>query len=316
MKRLLFTARGRAELVEEPDPRPEPGRMLLRTLFSALSNGTERAQLLGLTYNKAGRYPLRPGYQAISQVVACGEGITRCAPGDIVFTGTYGTHAALHTAGDSDLLVRLPAAAELPALAFLAVAAVSWHDLALARVQPGERVLVLGAGLIGQFAVQAARLAAAEVVLASRGAVRLQAAQVAGPVRTLATTGAGDPALAASGPFAVVMDCAGADDLDTIIGGGPAGRLLARRGGRLVLVAGRERVDYDCTAAQVAALTIHHSTHFAQADLDAVLGHMLAGRLTARPFIRDLVPAAEIVRCYETLRDQPERLFGTIFDWR
>lgn len=100
--------------------------------------------------------------------------------GDIVYTGTFGTHAELHTATEQDLIVKLPKDADLQALAFLAVAAVSWNDVGLASVTAGDHVLVTGAGLIGQFAVQAARIMGARVTLASRGRSRLEAAQKGG----------------------------------------------------------------------------------------------------------------------------------------
>lgn len=259
MRQLQFTALGEPRLVEVPAPTVAPGRLLLRTRLSALSNGTERAQMLGETYNLRRQFPLRPGYQAISTVEAVGEGVRRFAPGDLVYSATFGTHAELHGAAEDDLLVRLPADGCRSDLAFLAVAAVAWNDVGLVAPRPGERLLVVGAGPIGQYAVQAARVLGAAVTLASRGRRRLEAAAATGAVALVETADTRDPRLLAAGPFHAVAECSGADNLDGILGEGfGSPRLLIPRGGRLVLVAGRDRVAYSCNAAQGGAVSIHH----------------------------------------------------------
>jgi 2-desacetyl-2-hydroxyethyl bacteriochlorophyllide A dehydrogenase len=314
MKQLTFLAKGAPALCDAPDPIPGPDRMILRTLWSALSNGTERALLMGETYNKGQSYPVHPGYQAICRVVAVGDEVTRFAPGDTVFAGTFGAHAEFQAVHEEDLVVKLPADSDHRALAFLAVAAVSWNNIGLTRILPQERVLVIGAGLIGQFAVQAARIAGGSVALASRSADRLRAAQAAGPVEILET---GDLVqIHDAGPFAVVAECSGAENLDAIIGDISGPRLIAPRGGRLALIAGRDRVSYDCVGAQCRALTIYHCTHFLQQHLEEVVRLFDAGLMTSSPFLRDVVPARQIAHCYERLRDAPGELFGALFDWR
>ena len=51
------------------------------------------------------------------------------------------------------------------------------------------------------------------------------------------------------------------------------------------------------------------------ADLDNLC--RLVQRIMVRlaPLICDIVPVAEAKRVYDTLRDEPARLFGTVFDW-
>lgn len=317
MKQLYFADVGQPELRDVDVPCLDDDELLLRTHLSALSNGTERAQMMGLTYNQTKRFPMAPGYQAVCEVVEVGATVERFAVGDLVYCATFGTHAQFHTARERDLLVKLPADGDLEALSFLAVAAVSYNDISLTGIEPGESVLVIGAGPIGQFAVQAARLAGAEVTLSSRGQARLDIAAGIGAVRTIAADSTLDEALLAAGPFDVVAECSGSDNLDGIIGTGfGAPRLLVPRGGRLVLVAGREQVSYNCNAAQGGRVTIYHCTHFLQEHLESVLEHFVAGRMRSRELIQDVVPAMDIVGVYETLRDRPGDLFGTVFDWR
>jgi len=316
MKRLVFTARGHPELEELDPPTCPPDGMLLRTRYSALSNGTERNQLLGGNYNERGTYPFRPGYQAVSEVVEAGPELSGFAVGDLVYTGTSGTHAAYHVARNGDLAVSLPSDADLEAGAFLSVAAVSWHDVGRAGVTADDRVLVIGSGPIGQCAMQAVRLRGARLTASSRGSERLALAADINGCPTVAADSTDAKALHVAGPFDVVVECSGADNLDGILGRGFGNqRRLLASGGRLVLTAGRDAVRSACNAAQAARASIVHAAHYQQPDLEAEREAFLAGKLHLRPLIRDVVPARDMVETYEILRDEPGRLFGTVFAW-
>ena len=47
MKGIMFTAKGVAEIIDEPEPTCGDDEVLLKTLYSGLSNGTERSLLVG-----------------------------------------------------------------------------------------------------------------------------------------------------------------------------------------------------------------------------------------------------------------------------
>jgi NADPH:quinone reductase-like Zn-dependent oxidoreductase len=124
------------------------------------------------------------------------------------------------------------AAAAIGTSGIAAWMALTWR----ARLQPGERVVVLGAnGTVGQVALAAARhLGAAEVVAVVRSASAADAARAAGATAVVTLDTAGDAAAltrrlaeAADGPVDVVIDpvfgdpaAAAADAL------GPGGRLV------------------------------------------------------------------------------------------
>ena len=105
MEGITFVERGRAEFVAEADPVCQPDTVLLRTLYSGLSNGTERSFLMSLHYGWQAPYPKRIGYQHVSEVIECGSDITKFEVGDIVFTATFPGHVPLHLARESDLIV-------------------------------------------------------------------------------------------------------------------------------------------------------------------------------------------------------------------
>jgi NADPH:quinone reductase-like Zn-dependent oxidoreductase len=146
---------------------------LLKTLYSGLSNGTERNKLMGGNYSR-GKWPDRIGYQHVSQVVECGGKIQNFKEGDIVFTGTYPGHVPYHLAKESDLITKLPDTLDLPSAALYGVASVAMQNVRRVEVKPTDRILVIGLGLIGLFAVQAALAMGAQVTVVDRNADRLE----------------------------------------------------------------------------------------------------------------------------------------------
>ena len=314
MRQIVYPRQGEVAFAEVPEPACPEGGIKLRSRFTALSNGTERNQMLGRNYNQARRFPFTPGYQAVSEVVAVAPGVTRFAPGDLVLSGTSGTHAEFHVAAEDALLAPLPVDADLETAALLSVAAVSWRDGERAAITAGERVIVFGAGIIGQFAVQAARARGAEVHLVATSRRRLDAAERCGPVRTWVWAEDAE-AIRDTGPFQVAWETAGADVLDAIIGTGFGQPGLVAYEGRVLLIAGRDRIDYSSNAAQGRALALLHAAHYRQADLDQVVARWTSGELQTRPLVTGIVAAADAPAIYHRLRDDPSSLFGTIFRW-
>jgi len=112
--------------------------------------------------------------------------------------------------------------------AFCEPLACTLHGLDLGAVRPGERVTVLGGGVIGQLAVQLAALAGAEVMLVTRQPSKRAVARTLGATLT-ATTMAEALTLWPQGAD-LVLECAGvADTVQTA-------PLLTRTGGRIVIL--------------------------------------------------------------------------------
>lgn len=152
-------------------PTPGKGEVLVEVAAAAVDRGTWHL-MEGLPYavRLAGfgvRRPKRtnPAIDLAGRVVAVGEGVTRLRVGDEVVGIGISSLARYAVARESKLAVRpaaVPAelAAAVPVSGTTAIQAVRDH----ARIQPGQRVLVLGAsGGVGSWAVQLAKLAGAHV---------------------------------------------------------------------------------------------------------------------------------------------------------
>jgi 3-hydroxyethyl bacteriochlorophyllide a dehydrogenase len=184
---VVFTAPNTVEIRAVTVPDPAPDEVLIRTVASGVSQGTERWMLLG-RYNRMGdnvdgTYPAYPGYQAAGVVEAVGSAVSDLQPGDrVIAAGTRfvdgypvspgrASHCA-HLVAKRAEVARLGSDADLVGASLFVMAAVGRHGTRLANVQAGERVLVIGQGMIGQMAAQAARRRGARVVATDGRAAR------------------------------------------------------------------------------------------------------------------------------------------------
>ncbi|MBT4501447.1 MAG: zinc-binding dehydrogenase [Gemmatimonadetes bacterium] len=309
MKGVMFTAKGITELIDEPKPECGEDEVLLKTLFSGLSNGTERSFLTGGAYGGQ-KWPNRIGYLNVSEVVEKGDGVTVFDLGDVVYTGTSPGHVEYHAAKESDLIVRVPPELDLPAATMLGIAGVSHFNAARVGVEEGDEVLVTGSGGIGLMAMQAAGNMGARVTLAARTEHRRELGVEMGADAVFDPEGEAD-ALRENGPYSVLLECAGIP-LDSVME--PENRLLDRFA-RVALVAGRFRVDYHFLWASVLRLSFFQSTHFDQPTLEQVTVWAAKGKLDLPVLIKDVVPIEDAVEVYDRLRDDPMLLGGTVFDW-
>jgi NADPH:quinone reductase-like Zn-dependent oxidoreductase len=160
-------------------PAPGPHEVLLKVHAAGLDRGTEHL-MTGKPYlvrlGTGLRRPRNPvsGRDVAGTVVAVGEAVTRFAPGDEVYGVAPGSFAE-YAVGPEDKLARKPANLNFPEAAVVPISAgTALQALTdLGRVQPGQRVLVIGAsGGVGSFAVQLAKVLGAEVTGVASGAKR------------------------------------------------------------------------------------------------------------------------------------------------
>jgi predicted dehydrogenase len=105
------------------------------------------------------------GYSAAGEVVAVGDAIADLAPGDRVACAGAGqaNHADWITV-KRNLVCRVPAGVPLTAAASTTVGAIALQGVRRAKPQLGDRVAVIGLGLIGQITVQLLRANGCRVI--------------------------------------------------------------------------------------------------------------------------------------------------------
>jgi NADPH2:quinone reductase len=152
-------------VIDLPDPVARPGHVVVDVAFAAVNYPD--VLIIADKYQVSIPPPFVPGSEFAGVVIAVGEGVDSVQPGDHVFgasmTGAFSEQVIV----PADALRKVPNAVALEAAAAFWVAhATAYHALrSIAEVQPGERVVVLGAaGGVGLAAVELAGVLGADVI--------------------------------------------------------------------------------------------------------------------------------------------------------
>jgi threonine dehydrogenase-like Zn-dependent dehydrogenase len=141
---------------------PGPREVLVAAEASCVSPGTERAVLMGLPGARR-RFPYVPGYSVAGRVLATGAAIKGLVPGDRVAGRMPHTSHGVMT---SNSVFKVPSGVSAEHAAFLELGIITLQGIRKARIRPGDRVAVIGQGLIGALAVRLARAVGAEPIIA------------------------------------------------------------------------------------------------------------------------------------------------------
>ena len=288
---------------------PERNEVLCEAVFTGLTNGTERNQLIGGNYAPSDEsLPCGGGYQNVGRVIETGPDVTQLKVGDLIYASV--DHVERWTIAENGLLLKLPDDVDPAEAALFGISGVAMH--CCRRIDPriGERVLIVGQGCIGMFAAQIAYAMGARVSVCDIDESRLEQMRQLGIAENVFnTSGDGWKAQIADGGFDAVMDFAGAPDMVT-----PMIQACKTRG-RLLLVAGRFDVNYTFNVGQFKEISILHCSHFTKDDLENLCRFLRQGSIKIAPLIRHKVNLTEVPQIYRWLRDEPMRLLGTVFEW-
>jgi predicted dehydrogenase/threonine dehydrogenase-like Zn-dependent dehydrogenase len=197
VRQLLQNLRsGETQVVEVPIPTPQNGEALVHTAASLVSAGTERmlvefaekslagkarsrpdlvrqvldkARREGLlstiaaTFNRLDQ-PLPLGYSSAGTIVRLGPGLQGFQVGQRVACagGNYAVHAE-YACVPKNLMAPIPEGVDFEAAAFTTLGAIALHGFRQTGVQLGERVAIIGLGLLGLLSVGIVRAAGCQV---------------------------------------------------------------------------------------------------------------------------------------------------------
>lgn len=206
---------GRIELRDVPPPALDPNGVLVQIHASLVSAGTERAKIQTARESLIGKARARPdqtrqvvekakrdgfratfdavrtrleqptslGYCAAGLALAVGDRVRGIAPGDRVACAGEGAGHAELALVRGNLCVPLPEGVEYAHGAFCALGSIALHALRQAEVRLGERVAVIGLGLVGQLCAQLLGAAGCTVVGIDVSALLVERAVSAGSVQ-------------------------------------------------------------------------------------------------------------------------------------
>ena len=273
------------------------------------------------------------GHEWVGRVAALGPSVSRWALGDVVVggppvrcgacppcvagrpslcsdrdtPGIGGERGAFATykASAADELLPMPDGLDLRAAALAEPLAVALHGIHQGRVEPGQRVLVLGAGPIGALSIAALRaMGVDDVTCAEPGAARQALAAEVGATRVLhpadlVVPSIAEPGLVVDGAVDVVLECSGSRKAME------AGLAQLVRAGTLVLVgAGIDPPRFDPNRILLNELVITGAFTYDQGGFEEALALLASGRLPVEALLEpDEVPLEGLL---DAMRDLAE----------
>jgi NADPH2:quinone reductase len=140
-------------------PELKPHEVTVRSHFSSISSGTESALMAG----KILPLPQIIGYSLAGIVEAVGSDVNHIKVGDAVVSTA--AHADLQNI-DAANVTLVPNGVSLESACFFNLAHTALYAIRQSEIQPGQPLLVIGQGLVGQLITQFAQLAGALPVVA------------------------------------------------------------------------------------------------------------------------------------------------------
>lgn len=251
MKQVLQNMKtGTTEVSNIPLPQVQPKTALVQTSVSLVSAGTERMlvdfaqknllekarsrpDMLKQVLDKARRdgavssikaafnrldQPIPLGYSSSGIIIACGEGLVGYKPGDrVVCSGGGHANHAEYALIPQNLMAHLPDEVDFEAGAFATLGAIAMNGIRLAQLQLGEKVAIIGLGLLGLITAKLVASAGCSVFGIDTNEARVRFARKVGFL-TSSRTDAGKHASSYTQGrgFDAVLICADTSSSDTV----------------------------------------------------------------------------------------------------
>ena len=323
---VLFAAPGEVTVVREAIPDPRPGEVLVQSVASAISAGTELLFLRGQVppgtavdstiqaLDGSVAFPLRYGYACVGRVTAAG------APADAGWIGrnvfAFHPHTSHFTAPVSQL-VPVPDGLDLRRAALLPNMETAVNFVMDGRPVIGERVAVVGLGVVGLLTTALlARFPLAELVAVDPLPQRCALAPALGAHRAFAPDDLDDPA-----SYDLVYEVSGAPAaLNTALAlAGYAGRVVigswyGAKQAPIDLGGAFHRSRIRLLSSQVSTLDPRWLGRWDKARRLDVAWAMLRD-LRAERVITHTLPVSDAPAAYRLLSEHPEQAVQVLFDY-
>ncbi len=335
-KTVYFVAPGRVELRDESLPSPRADEVLVETHLSSISAGTEMLVYRGQfprdlvdshdDLSSGLNYPLAYGYACVGKVVETGGAVAREWQDRFVFS--FQPHTS-HFTAKPESLFPFPEALPLEAACFLPNMETAVNLVQDAAPILGERVLVLGQGILGLLAAALLHEFPLErLVTADRYELRRKASLELGVSASLDPSFDDFRARALQSSF----DSPGSFDLTIELSGNPSALddaiALTTFSGRVMIGSwyGEKRAMVDLggkfhrsrirlISSQVSSIAPELSGRWDKSRRFGVAWDALK-RLRPQKWITHRFPLAQAMQAYQLLDNSPEQTLQTVLDYK
>ncbi len=326
MKSITITKPFHIEIMEQKEPVPREGEALLKMKYGGIC-GTDLNIYRGtFAY---GSYPRIPGHEFSAEIIEAPEG-SGLKPGTAVTANPYFNCGTCYSCqrgffncctsnqtlgaqrdGVFSEYITLPVeriydgrGLSAQYLALIEPFCISYHGVQRASVQPGDTVLVIGAGPIGIFAAMAAKHRGASVYICDISETRL----------SMASNFGADGVILNDGPGSVekkTADITGSRGFDVVIEavGMPAtfqnSINAAAFRGRVVLIGiSKQPLDFNFSVIQQKELDVFGSRNAVRKDFLELIDLVSQGIFSLDGMITDVYKASNAVKAFSDLHEQ------------
>jgi 2-desacetyl-2-hydroxyethyl bacteriochlorophyllide A dehydrogenase len=317
-RRIVFPSVGEVALEQYTLAKPARGEILVRTVYSLMSIGTETTILHGRYapdshFARMFSFPqLQTGVQSVGIVEATSEGTDEFQPGDRVYIRLgHGSHQLVAASECSPI----PDDVDLKKACWCGLAKTAFRAAWAGGFGAGVRVLIIGAGPVGQMLTRwAAALGCSDITVADISESRLAHALAGGAHDTLT----GELSDSDNEGFPLVIDCTGNPAVFQ-----PA-LAAATRFGKVILLGDTGFPQKQCLSSDLMTkgLTLQatHDSHdlddWTQHRVDALFFEKLKeNRFPLEGLISHEFPPEECARAYALAESQRHETMGVLFDW-
>ncbi|MFP3091361.1 zinc-binding alcohol dehydrogenase [Treponema sp. TIM-1] len=330
-KKIVFEKPWEARLKTEPlDDRSVPsGQVILKKRYSIISTGTELACLSG--GESWFKMPGVPGYSCIGEIVKTASDVKDFSIGDTVFC--YGNHALYEVISTEGIFLHVPQGIDQKWVPFVRMASIAATAIRASTIEWGDTVAVTGQGLVGNMALQLAKLQGASVIAIDVIDSRLAVARACGADLTINSTNMNvadeikrftDGSMVSTLIEATGVSAVGVQSIEWV---GQNGELI-------FLGSPRGIFETDITPflnrTHLASFNVTlkgahewrypvNRTPFVKHSLERnsrlIMDLVFQKKLVVEPLLTELVSPADCYDIYHKVRDNKDRYMGILFDW-
>ncbi len=324
-ERIVFPGKQQVALEQFEPPRVGRGQLAIRSLCSLMSTGTEGIVFNRLFepdthWNRWVKYPFYPGYALVGEVKEIGPEVEGFHVGDRVAARVG--HASQQIV-PATACYPVPNGIALQDAAWFALAKIAFAGARAAGHVLGDRVLIIGAGPIGQMTTRWAVAAGAEVVaIVDPVERRLEIARHGGATHCLSCPlddcGTALAGVVGGHPLRVVIDSTGNPAVLS------AATRLAPDQGRIVILGdtgtpSQQHITSDVIRRRLTIVGAHDSyqdPEWSEARVTQLFFQLLrSGRINMDGMNTHQFVPADCGQAYEIANTRRGETMGILFDW-
>lgn len=312
-KAVVISAPGQVGLQTVTLKDPGPDDVVIQTVYTSISAGTERMLLAGQMPHPMLSLPVVPGYETVGRVIETGANVDPAWRDRWVYIGGALCYEGVNAAWGGQaatLFTNVQRVTPLDGMApktgvLLALAATALHGIDRLNPTAGQRVLVLGQGPVGQLAARLAAQRGAWVAVADRIASRLHSA-VADQVVNVVTTPLAE---AVTTPVTAIIEATGS--MDALAAALP----LLANGGTVLLLGYYQQLQLPYMPLFLKEAQLLTAKEWRPGDLTRCRDAIAEGTLEVASLLTHEQPVRAITDAYQIALHEPDCL-KLVLDWR